>query len=56
MQADRFSFGYKKRIVEIYSLVPFMEIASDTDTLSIDKSKWEKLDLQLNAASKTKLV
>lgn len=48
MRADQFSFGYKKRIVEIYSLVPFIEWTTDTDTLTIDKSKWEKLDLQLN--------
>ena len=48
LRADRFSFGYKDRIIEIYSLVPFMEWTTDTDTLTIDKSKWEKLDLQLN--------
>lgn len=48
MRADRFSFGYKKRIVEIYSLAPFMEWTTDVDTLYIDKSKWEKMNLELN--------
>jgi hypothetical protein len=48
MRADKFSFGYKKRVVEIYSLAPFMEWRTDVDTLYIDKSKWERLDLQLN--------
>ncbi len=48
MRADRFSFGYKNRIEEIYRLAPFMEWTTDVDTLYIDKSKWEKLDLQLN--------
>ncbi|MEO5775668.1 MAG: hypothetical protein ABIQ27_02115 [Flavobacterium sp.] len=48
LSAKRFSFGYKKRIVEIYHLAPFVEWTTDVDTLYIDKSKWEKLDLQLN--------
>ena len=48
MRADQFSFGYKKRVVGIYKLAPFMEWTTDVDTLKIDKSKWEKLDLQLN--------
>lgn len=48
LRADRFSFGYKKRVVQIYDLAPFMEWTTDIDTLYIDKSKWEKLDLQLN--------
>ena len=48
LRADHFSFGYKKRINEIYSLAPFMEWTSDIDTANIDKSKWQKVDLQLN--------
>jgi hypothetical protein len=48
MRGDRFAFGYKKRVIQIYSLVPFMEWTTDVDTLYIDKSKWEKMDLQLN--------
>ena len=48
MRANQFSFGYKKRINEIYNLVPFIEWKGEIDTAHIDKSKWEKVDLQLN--------
>ena len=48
LRADHFSFGYKKRINEIYSLAPFIEWTSYIDTAYIDKSKWQKVDLQLN--------
>lgn len=48
MRADRFAFGYKKRLIQIYRLAPFMELTTDVDTINIDKSKWEKLNLQLN--------
>jgi hypothetical protein len=48
MRADKFSFGYKKRVVGIYSLAPFMEWTTNIDTIHMDKSKWEKLNLQLN--------
>ena len=48
LSAKRFSFGYKQRIIEIYNLAPFMEWTTDIDTLYMDKSKWEKLDLRLN--------
>ncbi|MDI1255480.1 MAG: hypothetical protein PSV16_05215 [Flavobacterium sp.] len=48
MRADRFSFGYKKRVVGIYNLAPFMEWTTDIDTLHIDKSKWQKLNFKVN--------
>lgn len=48
LRADRFSFGSKKRVVQIYDLASFMEWTTDIDTLYIDKSKWEKMDQQLN--------
>ena len=48
LRGDRFAFGYKKRIVGIYYLAPFMEWTTDIDTLYIDKSKWKKLNLQVN--------
>jgi hypothetical protein len=48
MRGDRFAFGYKKRIVDIQFLAPFMEWTSDVDTLYIDKSKWKKVNLELN--------
>ena len=48
MRADRFAFGYKKRIIQIYSLAPFMEWTTDVDTSHIDESKWKKIDLEIN--------
>lgn len=48
LRGDRFAFGYKKRVVGIYHLAPFMEWTTDVDTLHLDKSKWEKVNLELN--------
>jgi len=48
LRGDRFSFGYKKRVVGIFHLAPFMEWTTDVDTFHLDKSKWERLDLELN--------
>lgn len=48
LRGDRFAFGYKKRVVSICRLAPFMEWTTDIDTLHLDKSKWEKLDLKVN--------
>ena len=48
LRGDRFAFGYKKRIIGIYHLAPFMEWTTDIDTLHLDKSKWKKLNLQVN--------
>lgn len=48
LRGDRFAFGYKKRIVEIYKLIPYMEWTTNIDTLKIDRSKWEKLNIELN--------
>ena len=48
MRGRRFSFGYKERIICTKKLAPFMEWTTDVDTLHMDKSKWEKLNLELN--------
>ncbi|WP_300568950.1 hypothetical protein [Flavobacterium sp.] len=48
MRGRRFSFGYKERVVCVDKLAPFMDWTTDIDTLHIDKSKWERIDLQLN--------
>ena len=39
MRADRFSFGYKKRVIAIYNIAPFMQWTTDIDTTTIDQSK-----------------
>lgn len=48
MRADRFSFGYKDRLIAIYKLGPFMEWNTHVDTLGIDTTKWEKVGLKVN--------
>ncbi|MBF4492071.1 hypothetical protein IRZ83_05390 [Flavobacterium sp. JLP] len=48
LRGDRFAFGYKKRVVSIYRLAPFIEWTTDIDTLHLDKTKWKKLNLKLN--------
>lgn len=48
LRADKFAFGYKDRIIAIYNIAPFMEWTSDIDTLKMDHSKWEKVDIHLN--------
>ncbi len=48
LRAIRFQFGYKKRVVQIKHLAPFLEWNTDVDTLLIDKSQWKKVDINLN--------
>jgi hypothetical protein len=48
LRADQFSFGYKKRVVEIRQLAPFMQWTSDVDTSGIDLSQWKKIDLNVD--------
>lgn len=48
LRADKFAFGYKKRVIAIYKIAPFMEWTSDIDTTQIDKSKWKKVDVYVN--------
>lgn len=48
LRADRFAFGYKKRIVAVEHLAPFMDWTTDIDTIDLDRSKWKKTDIELN--------
>ncbi len=48
MRGDRFSFGYKKRIVSRLKIVPFIDWNTDIDTLSLDASKWSRTDENVN--------
>lgn len=43
-RADRFSFSHKKRVVQIHSILPFIEWTTAIDTLTLDKAKWYKLN------------
>lgn len=48
MRGDRFSFGYKKRVVNRLSLIPGFDWTTDVDTTKIDKQKWKKVDKYVN--------
>jgi len=48
MQPNRFGFGYKKRIVERYKIVPFIDWTTDNDTLTVDTTLWKKTEKNTN--------
>lgn len=48
LRGDRFSFGYKKRIVEVNRLLPGMQWTTDNDTVVLDPSIWKKVDRVVN--------
>ena len=43
LRGDRFAFGYKKRLVEIYQLAPGMLWTTDIDTMALDPEKWQRV-------------
>lgn len=48
LRADKFSFGYKKRVIAIYNISPYIQWNTDIDTTKIDETKWKRVDLYLN--------
>jgi hypothetical protein len=48
LRADKFAFGYKKRVIQIHQIAPFMEWTTDIDTNQIDPGDWKKVNLFLN--------
>ena len=48
MRADRFSFGYKKRVVIINHVVPGMQWVTDIDTSAINTTVWKKVNIYVN--------
>lgn len=48
MRGDRFSFGYKKRVVNRLKIVPFIDWDTDVDTLSLEAEKWERVNENIN--------
>jgi hypothetical protein len=48
MRGDRFSFGYKKRVISRLKIVPFIDWNTDIDTLSLDAAKWSRADENVN--------
>lgn len=48
MRSDRFSFGYKKRVINRLKIVPFIDWTTDIDTLSLDTAKWDRVNESVN--------
>lgn len=48
MRGDRFSFGYKKQIVQREKVLPFIDLITPTDTSRVNHVKWRRLDLVVN--------
>lgn len=48
MRGDRFSFGYKKRVVNRLKLFPGFDWTTDIDTTTIDHKDWKKMNLYVN--------
>jgi len=48
MRGDRFSFGYKKRVVNRLKIVPFIDWTTDIDTIGLKPAQWKRLDENVN--------
>lgn len=48
MRGDRFSFGYKKRIINRLRLFPGFDWTTDIDTTTINRKEWQKRNIYVN--------
>jgi hypothetical protein len=48
MRADRFSFGYKKRVINRSKLFPGFDWTTDIDTAKINHKQWKRQNLYVN--------
>jgi len=48
MRGDRFSFGYKKRVINRLKLFPGLDWTTDVDTAKIDHKQWKKINRYVN--------
>jgi hypothetical protein len=48
MRGDRFSFGYKKRVINRFKLFPGFDWTTDIDTTTINHRQWKKMNLYVN--------
>ena len=48
MRGDRFSFGYKKRVINRLKLLPGFDWTTDIDTTTINHRQWRKINLYVN--------
>ena len=49
MRGDRFSFGYRKRVVGRLRIVPSIDWITDIDSTAIDTTRWRRIDETVNA-------
>ncbi|WP_291287486.1 hypothetical protein [Flavobacterium sp.] len=48
MRGDRFSFGYKKRVINRLKLFPGFDWTTNVDTTTINHMQWKKMNLYVN--------
>lgn len=48
MRGDRFNFGYRKRIVERRTLIPYFDWIHDIDTTHTDTLVWRRINEHVN--------
>lgn len=48
MRGDRFSFGYKKRVVGRLPIIPSLDWITDVDTLDLDTLQWRRANERVN--------
>lgn len=48
MRGDRFSFGYKRQIVEREKVLPYLDLVSIADTSKINLQQWRRTNLNVN--------
>jgi hypothetical protein len=48
IRGDRFSFGYKKRVINRLKLFPAFDWTTDIDTAAINANEWKKNEIYVN--------
>lgn len=48
LRGDRFSFGYKKRVINRLKLFPGIDWTTNVDTAKINHEQWKKINLYVN--------
>lgn len=54
LRADRFAFGYKKRIICRNRIAPGFDWTTDIDTAKINHSQWKRVNLLINEMKLTR--
>lgn len=48
MRGDRFSFGYKRQIINRLKILPGFDWTTNIDTTTLNHSEWKKMNLYIN--------